>query len=210
MTRPVLRVPPAMTFEEFQAFAAARPDGERWELVDGQAVLNASPTDIHQIIVANVTAFLLNHANAHETGWLPLPGHSVPVPGVPKENAPVPDIVVRSGSLTGESYSREPVVVFEVLSTSNDEADRIWRQTAYASVPSIQHYVVIEQKAVRVSVLNRASGWRDDPIEDIRADAPLTALGLDLPLAVIYRHTGFDPRHTAGETATPQRGTNSV
>ena len=35
-----------MTVEEFYAFTDARPDGEKWELIDGEAVLNASPSRV--------------------------------------------------------------------------------------------------------------------------------------------------------------------
>lgn len=38
-----------MTVEEFLAYMEARPDGERWELIEGVAVMNASPTQWHQL-----------------------------------------------------------------------------------------------------------------------------------------------------------------
>ena len=33
-----------MTIEEFYAFTDTRPDEEKWELIDGEPVLNASPS----------------------------------------------------------------------------------------------------------------------------------------------------------------------
>ncbi len=47
-----------MTLEEFLAFARSRPDEERWELVEGVAVMNPSPTSWHEVIYANICAAL--------------------------------------------------------------------------------------------------------------------------------------------------------
>lgn len=39
--------PAGLTIEEFLAFTRKRPDGERWELIEGQPVLNPSPVTLH-------------------------------------------------------------------------------------------------------------------------------------------------------------------
>ena len=44
-----------MTVEDFFAFTDARPDEEKWELIDGEPVLNATPSYVHQRIVGNIT-----------------------------------------------------------------------------------------------------------------------------------------------------------
>ncbi len=46
-----------MTIEEFYAFTDGRPDNEKWELIDGEPVLHASPSPFHQRI-AQVAAYL--------------------------------------------------------------------------------------------------------------------------------------------------------
>ena len=43
-----------MTVEEFYAFTDSRPDDEKWELIDGEPVLNATPSFLHQRIVGNI------------------------------------------------------------------------------------------------------------------------------------------------------------
>jgi len=37
-----------MTVDEFYTFTIGRPDGEKWELIDGELILNAAPSDFHQ------------------------------------------------------------------------------------------------------------------------------------------------------------------
>jgi hypothetical protein len=46
--------PEPMTAEEFFAFTATRPDEEKWELIDGQPIMNASASFLHQLIVKNL------------------------------------------------------------------------------------------------------------------------------------------------------------
>ena len=47
-----------MNAEEFFAFTATRPDDEKWELIDGEPILNASATRLHQKIILNLTVLL--------------------------------------------------------------------------------------------------------------------------------------------------------
>ena len=54
---PTIKTGP-MTVEEYFAFTDTRPDNEKWELIDGEPILNASPSTLHQTILWNL-AFLL-------------------------------------------------------------------------------------------------------------------------------------------------------
>ena len=47
-----------MTVDEFYLFTDARPDEEKWELIDGEPVLNAAPSRLHQRIVKNILVAL--------------------------------------------------------------------------------------------------------------------------------------------------------
>ena len=46
---PTIKTGP-MTVEEYFAFTETRPDNEKWELIDGEPILNASPSGLHQRI----------------------------------------------------------------------------------------------------------------------------------------------------------------
>ena len=50
---PELATDDQMTVEEFLAFVESRPNEERWELIEGRPVLQASPSKVHQIIARN-------------------------------------------------------------------------------------------------------------------------------------------------------------
>ncbi len=180
--------PVPMTFDAFLALLEERPDRERWELVEGLPVMNPTPVDVHQVIVANLVTILMRHAEDTGANWLPLPGHSVPIPGSPVINAPIPDVLVR-GAVRGDAYTAEPLVVFEVLSKSNRRADRVWRAKCYEAVPSIAAYVTVSQTTPRCEIYDRPGAWRPRIVEGLGASIPLPSLGVDLPLARVYRHT---------------------
>jgi hypothetical protein len=48
-----------MTVEDFLAFTDSRPDDAKWERIDGEPVLNATPSFLHQQIAGNVHSRLL-------------------------------------------------------------------------------------------------------------------------------------------------------
>ena len=50
--------PEPMNVEQFLAFTPTRPDGEKWELLDGELFMNAAPVYPHQLIVGNLIGHL--------------------------------------------------------------------------------------------------------------------------------------------------------
>ena len=84
-----------MTVAEFLAFTAARPGGERWELVEGFAILSPSATKWHQDIAGNIYFHLMSHRLAHDLAWVPRIGVNTVVPISPR-SLPQPDVYVES------------------------------------------------------------------------------------------------------------------
>ena len=79
---PTIKTGP-MTVEEFYAFTDRRPDNEKWELIDGEPILNASPSPIHQWIVKNLTFALTLRERQPNATWAVLPGLGVRVSQTP-------------------------------------------------------------------------------------------------------------------------------
>jgi Uma2 family endonuclease len=177
-----------MTVEEFLAFTDTRPDDERWELIEGVPVLNASPTDFHQVICGNILSYLLVHKAAHHSSWLPVLGIGTRVPASP-QSLPQPDVFVLEGAPTGRPETEDALVLFEVLSKSNTKADQLWRRRVYASIPNCQHYVTVSLKRAEMVAYDRASGWEPRKALGLTASLELASLGVTLPLASAYRYT---------------------
>ncbi len=85
----------------------------------------------------------------------------------------------------------EPVVVFEVLSTSTASRDRIEKNEEYRLTPSIQHYVMLEQTSQAAMMFSRTG---DDWIGHVlTGDAILSfpQIGVELPLREAYAGIEF-------------------
>ncbi len=177
-----------LTVEEFLGFAASRPDGEKWELIEGRPTMNPSPTDFHQIIVLNIGSYLLQAKVSSGSRWLPLPGIGTRVP-ISKNSLPQPDLMVKAEPGKDSPVSDESLVLFEVLSKSNTKADQVWRRKVYASVPNCEHYVTVSMKAAEMVVYDRSTGWQQRVVQGITASCDLSAIGVSIPLAVAYQYT---------------------
>lgn len=186
--RPKLAPEQQLTIEEFLAFTDTRPDGERWELIEGVAVMNPSPVEHHQLVVLNIGSFLMAHKQQTGASWMPLLGVGTRVPVSP-HSLPQPDIYVKEGAATGSPVTDDALVLFEVLSRSNTKADQAWRRKVYASVPNCRHYVTVSLKAVEVDAYDRDDAWKKRTLTSLAESLPLPALGLSIPLANIYRWT---------------------
>jgi Uma2 family endonuclease len=186
--RPKLAPADQMTIEEFLAFTGTRPDDERWELIEGVPVLNASPVDFHQIVVQNLSFVLLSHKLKSGAAWLPVLGIGTRVPASPN-SLPQPDLFVLEGEPKGRPVTDDALVIFEVLSPSNTKADQAWRRKVYASVPNCLHYVTVSLKAPELVAYDRANGWQPRVVEGLAASLDLPALRAVLPLADLYRYT---------------------
>jgi Uma2 family endonuclease len=186
---PVIDTGP-MTVEDFYAFTDTRPDEEKWELIDGEPILNASPTPLHQRIVKNLLYALATFERGPGVSWEALPGLGVRVSNIKR---PEPDVLVlprdgRSPDPLGRDRS-DVIVAFEVLSPSTVDRDLRWKRTAYTSLPSLSHYVVIAQDAVDVVVFARETDFAERRLQSLDDSIELTSLGVSLPLSQIYRDT---------------------
>ena len=186
--RPKFAPADQMTIEEFLAFTDTRPDEERWELIEGVPVLNASPTDYHQIVVLNIATILMSHKQKTGVTWTPSLGVGTQVP-LSLNSLPQPDLFVLERSPTGRPVTGDGLVIFEVLSRSNTKADQAWRRRVYASVPNCQHYVTVSLKAAEMTAFDRSAGWAGRTARALTAALDLPALGVTLALADVYRYT---------------------
>lgn len=190
----VLKPEEQMTIEEFLAYIGQRPDGERWELIEGVAYMNAAPTDVHQMIAANISRWLMLEKQRTGASWLALLGIGTRVPISPR-SLPQPDVFVKDGPLVGLPTTDDALVLFEIISKSNSKADQAWRRRVYASVPNCQHYVTVSQSKETATRYDRASQWRGVEVAGIARTLDLPALGesVGIPLAEIYRWTPLGP-----------------
>ena len=111
---PVIDTGP-MTVEEFYALTDARPDGEKWELIDGEAVLNASPSNPHQFIISNVIVALMLEQRRIRGPWRVIPGIGALVSSTSR---PEPDIfIMPKDAMSADPAkrdTRDATILFEI------------------------------------------------------------------------------------------------
>ena len=97
-----------------------------------------------------------------------------------------PDATVVCGPLDTAGDTVEPVLVAEVLSPSTALTDRRVKAAEYASVASVQVYVMLDQEVARATVLRRAAGWREELVEGRDAVLASPEAGVRIAVAALY------------------------
>ena len=101
---PTIKTGP-MTVEEYSAFMDARPDNEKWELIDGKPILNASPSGLHHRILQNLIVALGMMERRQPRSWESVPGIGVRVSDT---SLPEPDVfILPAGTIRRDPYRRE-------------------------------------------------------------------------------------------------------
>jgi Uma2 family endonuclease len=102
----------------------------------------------------------------------------------------LPDVIVHCGALElGATSLNDPIVLAEILSSGTEARDRITKWQVYQQIPSLRHYALVSRDRPHIEVMNRVGANRSELqiIDGLDRVLALPALGLELPLAEIYR-----------------------
>ena len=180
-----------ITIDAFRAFIDDRPETEKWELVDGEIVLNPAPNTRHQTVVRNLL-FELETVRRRSAGqWYPIPGISLRIPD-DQHNEPIPDVVVLPPTSEVFNWTFTALAVFEVLSPYSLRRDMVHKRRFYQRFASLTHYVVLAQDRVEATVFGRSDGFVALTLNGPNHFIEMAALGIRLPLADIYRDVPID------------------
>ena len=161
-----------LTYADLEALP---DDHNRYELIDGELLVSASPSTAHQDAVLNL--ILLLHAacpRQHRVYVAPFDWY------VDERNVYQPDLLVaRRADLTERNLPRPPVLAVEVLSPSSRSVDLVRKRAAYQRT-GLEHYWVVDPLLPAVTVLERVRG-RLVETATAKGDEPLT---VDLPFPV--------------------------
>jgi Uma2 family endonuclease len=108
-----------------------------------------------------------------------------------------PDAAVTCSPIDGQSdILPNPVVVFEVLSSSTASMDRVTKNAEYAATPSIQRYVMLEQVRIGATVFARdGANWVGTVLLD-DAVLAMPEIGIELALRDLYANVELPPPET--------------
>lgn len=184
--------PRRLTVAEFLDWADTPGNVDHWQLRDGEPELMAPASTWHAAITAELTRLLGNHLLGHRGGACRVYGAPGVVPrGRSDHNMLVPDLAVACGPPTNDRALRDPLVLIEIMSPSNEAQTRanIW---AYLSIPSVTEIVVVGSVAMVAELYRRRpdGSWPEGP-EALGGQDRLRLAAIDfaVPLRDLYRTT---------------------
>jgi Uma2 family endonuclease len=182
------RDPRLWTADQFLEFYMTRPDGERWQLIDGLAIMMLPPSMLHQRVVGNLSRLLNDALGKSRPDLFAYENIGLRIPGVSDFN-PQPDIAVCSSRAEGVYYQERFYLVAEVFSPSNriEMTDR--KLELYRTHPDNLYCLTLEQDAVHVALYAREQGWSRTDLRSLDDMLELSAFGFEARLADIYEGT---------------------
>lgn len=163
----------------------------KYEFVYGEVYAMAGTSDNHNRIVNEIVARLVVHLR--DSRCEPFSGE-IKVRVSPNVYY-YPDVLVSCEESPENPYFRnEPILIVEVISPSTEHIDRREKLLFYQQMPSLQEYVVIEQKKISIEVHRRRSDgtWityffnhNDDEVE-------FQSVDLTMKIKEIYRRVKFE------------------
>ena len=189
--------PPPATLADY--FAAERASPVRHEFRGGRIIAMAGGTEDHALIASNVqgevrsrlkgtncrsyVADLRVHTTRRPSGYC---YPDVTVVCGPSEYDP-------AAAAAGLPTVTNPRLIVEVLSESTEADDRGDKFDGYRELATFEQYVLVAQDHPYVLTFTRQAGggWLMMPYVGLDAVVPLSAIGVDLPLAEVYAGVVF-------------------
>lgn len=133
----------------------------RIELFDGEVIMTAVPSILHQTVAKEVSAMIDQYVKKRNLG-LVLPN---PVDVVLSEHVQFqPDVTYlsrrRSSINDGQRYDGAPDLVVEILSESTEERDRTFKFREYARGGALEYWLVSPEKKEMEVYTNSDKGFQ--------------------------------------------------
>lgn len=173
----------------------------RYEYHDGAIVRMAGGSSRHNEISGNV--YTLLRRTARERGCKAFIA-DVKLFRLDKVRYLYPDIMVTCNPLDIQSNGgmRNPLLVMEVLSDRTREADRSFKLREYLKLPTLRHYLLIEQSHCEVLHFHRTgadTSWQVSIYEEMSEEVRIPELDLRFTIADVYEGIVFGPEVAMAE-----------
>lgn len=165
------------------------------EYVYGEVYAMAGTSDNHNRIAGSFYAELSNHLrNSHCEPFM----GDIKVRVTPNVYY-YPDVLVSCEETVEDSHFRnEPILIVEVLSPSTEHIDRREKLLFYQQMPSLQEYVVVEQKKIAVEIHRRQpdGSWITYFFNQNDTEVEFQSVSLTMKLEEIYRRVRFSNQNS--------------
>ena len=160
------------------------------EYVYGEVYAMAGTSDNHNRIVNEIVARLVFHLRGSKRE--PFTG-DIKV-RVSPDVYYYPDVLVSCEETVEDSHFRnEPILIVEVISPSTEYIDRREKLLFYQQMPSLQEYVIIEQKKIAVEIHRRQpdGSWITYFFNHNDTEVEFQTVEMTMKLQEIYRRVKF-------------------
>jgi len=161
------------------------------EYVEGEVYAMAGTSDNHARIAGNVFVALSVHLRNSPCE----PFSSEIKVRVTSKVYYYPDVLVSCEQNPENPYFRnQPILIVEVTSPSTEHIDRREKLLFYLQMPSVQEYVVVDQKKMNVEVHRRQPDgrWITYYFNEIGETVEFASVKLKMELTEIYRRVTFE------------------
>jgi Uma2 family endonuclease len=184
-----------MDVDEFMAFLETRPDNERWDLIEGVAVMMAPPSYAHQRITRNFCELLNSAFSERRLDLFAYFSAGVRNPGI-RNFQPEPDVVVVPGVAGKDLYSEKFQLAGEIMSPTNTRQEIDLKLRRYREGPDNLYVVVIEPGEFLMEIYARRESWQPKVLKQPNDIVEMPEFGLRCCVVEIYRGTSLDPQRS--------------
>jgi Uma2 family endonuclease len=181
-----------MDVDQFMAFVEPRSNQERWDLIDGIAIMMPLASLAQRRTALNLCTLLNETFAAQGQDRFAYFNVAVRIRGL-RNFQTQPDVSVVPGVASYERYSERFQHVAEVLSPSNTRQEIDLKLRRYREAPDNLYAVVIEPREFMVEIHAKSRNWQpailkrpDDVIE-------MPEFALRCNVVDVYRGTPLDP-----------------
>jgi Uma2 family endonuclease len=162
----------------------------RHEFVYGKLLPMSGESKIANDIALNCVVFLRQALNLQE---FKVYSQSVKVQVDKKGLYRYPDVMVGLKSDNAHTHLvTQPILLIEIVSESSADRDRVTKLREYVRIPSLQHYLIVDQFETLVESYRReGNSWTFEILETPEAEIDIKALDLTLSLTTIYEGIVF-------------------
>ncbi len=176
---------PSLTYADY---AALPDDGRRYELIDGELVVNPAPGVPHQRVVFALARILADHVESRRLGGVLIS----PLDVILDDSTTVqPDIVYLSSSREDRAATRgiegPPSLAVEVLSPARPRHDLVTKRKLYARHRVPHYWMVDSENRTLEGLVLRAGEYETEALFSAGEIAALRPFpDLEIPLAKIW------------------------
>jgi Uma2 family endonuclease len=185
------KIPLRMSVRDFLEWESG--DALHYELVDGEPRAMTPASTVHGLLQNELGRLIGNHLREHRPGCEVVANPGVIPQLLSAHNVRVPDLGVTCSSiLPGQATLPDPVLLFEILSPTNQAKtwSNVW---TYTSIPSVQEILVLHSGRIAAELLRRSAegDWPAEPEQVQGGDLELTSIGFRVLLSGLYARTGL-------------------